>query len=137
MCYWILQRLKRISKRVYLAIYGCYRQRFLSLLATRVLASITSSKRRGQDSVSVHAQLSRIYLASTLDVTHVIKCTRLSPSLVARFTTHPRNLTVTHRLSSRYNTTQLQYLTSGEARLKLLLGTGLPDYTCSLTTKHE
>ena len=46
----------------------------LSLYA-RVLASITSSKRRGQDSVRAHAQLSRVYLASTFDVTHVIKCT--------------------------------------------------------------
>ena len=27
---------------------------------------------------------SRVYLASTLDVTHVIKCTRLSPSLAGR-----------------------------------------------------
>ena len=33
------------------------------------------------DSVSAHAQLSCVYLAPTLDVTHVIKCTRLSPSV--------------------------------------------------------
>ena len=29
--------------------------------------------------VPSHAQLSSLYLLSTLDVTHVIKCTRLSP----------------------------------------------------------
>ena len=50
---------------------------FVSLLATRVLALITSSERCGRDSMSAHAQLSHVYLASTLDVTHVIKCTRL------------------------------------------------------------
>ena len=67
---------------VYLEIYGCCRQQFLSSLAMNVLALITSSERRGWDSVSAHVQLSRVYLASTLDVTHMIKCTRLSPSLV-------------------------------------------------------
>ena len=34
--------------------------------------------------MSAYVQLSRVYLASTLDVTHVIKCTRLSPSLAGR-----------------------------------------------------
>ena len=66
---------------VYLVIYGCFRQWFL--LATCILASITSSEWRGQDSVSTHVQLSHVYLAFTLDVTHVIKCTRLSPSLIS------------------------------------------------------
>ena len=28
-----------------------------------------------------HAQLSHVYLASTLDIMHMIKCTRLSPTL--------------------------------------------------------
>ena len=41
---------------VYLAIYDCCRQRLLSLLATHVLASITSSEGRRRDSVSAHAQ---------------------------------------------------------------------------------
>ena len=41
-------------------------------------------KNRGRDSVRAHAQLSLVYLASTLDVTHVIKCTRLSPTLTGR-----------------------------------------------------
>ena len=31
-----------------------------------------------------HKQLSRVYLASTLDVTHVIKCTRFSLTLAGR-----------------------------------------------------
>ena len=66
-------------------IYGCFRQWFLSnLLATCILASITSSEWRGQDSVSTHMQLSCVYLASTLDVTHVIKCTRGEPGNEAR-----------------------------------------------------
>ena len=34
--------------------------------------------------MSAHMQLSFVYLTSTLDVTHVIKCTRLSPSLAGR-----------------------------------------------------
>ena len=54
---------------------------FCAIVATRVHAS---SKRRGRDSVRAHAQLSRVYLASTLDVTHVIEYTRLSPSLAGR-----------------------------------------------------
>ena len=59
---------------------------FRAIVATRVLgyASITSSERCGWDSVHAHAQLSRVYLASTLDIMHVIKCTRLSPSLAGR-----------------------------------------------------
>ena len=44
-------------------------------------ALITSSERRGQDSVSAHMQLSRVYLTSTLDVMHVIKCTMALPLL--------------------------------------------------------
>ena len=69
---------------VYLAIYGCCRQRPLSLLAMCVLASTMSSEQCGRDSVSAHVQLSCVYLASTLNVTHVIKYTRLSPSLAGR-----------------------------------------------------
>ena len=38
----------------------------------------------GQDAVHAHVQLSRAYLMSTFDVTHGIKCTRLSPSLAGR-----------------------------------------------------
>ena len=45
---------------------------------------LTSSKQRGQNSVSAHAQLSHVYLTSTLDVMHMIKYTRLSPSLAGR-----------------------------------------------------
>ena len=59
---------------------------FHAIVATRVLgyASIMSSERCGWDSVHARAQLSRVYLASTLDIMHVIKCTRLSPSLAGR-----------------------------------------------------
>ena len=52
-----------------------------AIVATCVLALITSSEWRGWDSVSAHAQLSRIYLASTLDVTHVIMYQARSPLL--------------------------------------------------------
>ena len=38
-------------------------------------ALITSSEQCGRDSVSAHTQLSHVYLASTLDIMHVIKCT--------------------------------------------------------------
>ena len=38
----------------------------------------------GQDSVHAHTQLSRVYFASTMHVTQVIKCTRLSPTLDRR-----------------------------------------------------
>ena len=57
---------------------------FCGIAATHVLALITSSKRCGQDSMHVHVQLSCVYLMSVLDITHVIKCTRLSPSLAER-----------------------------------------------------
>ena len=43
-----------------------------------------SSEQCGRDSVSAHAQLSHAYLVSTLNVTHVIKYTRLSPFLAGR-----------------------------------------------------
>ena len=52
--------------------------------STCVLALIASSEQRGWDSVSALVQLSRVYLASIFDVMHVIKCTRLSPSLAER-----------------------------------------------------
>ena len=61
--------------------YGCCSQRFCAFVTTRVLASVTGSELCGRDSVHANAQLSPVYLASNLDVTHVIKCTRLSPSL--------------------------------------------------------
>ena len=48
------------------------------------LASITNSKLRGRTFVRAHVQSSHVYLTSILDVTHMIKCTRLSPSLVER-----------------------------------------------------
>ena len=54
---------------------------FFSVIATHVLASITSSKLHGLDSVHAHAQSSRVYLMSTLDITHMIKCNRLPPLL--------------------------------------------------------
>ena len=63
-------------------LYDCCRQQFLSSLATCVLALITSSEQRGRDFESAHTQ--SCYLVSTLDVMHVIKCTRLSPSLIGR-----------------------------------------------------
>ena len=50
------------------------------IVATLVLASITSSELRGWDFVHAHTQLSCVYL----DVTHVIKCTRVSLILVGR-----------------------------------------------------
>ena len=66
---------------VYLTIYGCCSQRFFGAIE---LASITNSKLHGRTFVRAHAQLSHVHLASTLDITHVIKRTRLSPSLVGR-----------------------------------------------------
>ena len=69
---------------VYLAVYGCCKQQFLSPLATHVLPSIMGSERHGQDSMSAYIQLSHVYLLSTLDVMHVMKCTRLSLSLTER-----------------------------------------------------
>ena len=48
------------------------------------LASIRNSKLHGRTFVHAHVQLSHIYLMSILDVTHVIKCTRLSPSLAGK-----------------------------------------------------
>ena len=38
----------------------------------------------GQDFVHAHVQLTHVHLASTLDITHMIKCTRLSPTLAGR-----------------------------------------------------
>ena len=57
---------------------------FCAIVATCVLASITSSELCGQDFELAYMQLSHVYLVSALDVMHVIKCTRLSPSLVGR-----------------------------------------------------
>ena len=49
-----------------------------------VLAKISHYTVCGRDSVRAHAQSSHVYLASTLDVIHMIKCTRLSPTLAGR-----------------------------------------------------
>ena len=57
---------------------------FCAIVATCVLASITSSELCGQDFELAYMQLSHVYLVSALDVMHVIKCTRLSSSLVGR-----------------------------------------------------
>ena len=56
---------------------------FFAIIAMCVLPSIVSSK-CGRDSVCAHMQLSLVYLVSTLDVMHVMKCTRLSTSLVGK-----------------------------------------------------
>ena len=42
---------------------------FCGIVATHVLALITSSKRCGQDSMHAHVQLSCVYLVSVLDIT--------------------------------------------------------------------
>ena len=57
---------------------------FCTIVATRVLALISSSERCGQTFVRVHMQLSCVYLVSTLDIMHVIKCTTLSATLAGR-----------------------------------------------------
>ena len=57
---------------------------FCAIKATHVFALVTSSKRCGGNSMHAHVQLSCIYLVSILDLTHVIKCTRLSSSLAER-----------------------------------------------------
>ena len=48
-----------------------------AIASTCVLPSIMSSELCGQVSMRAHMQLSHVYLVSTLDVTLVIKCTRL------------------------------------------------------------
>ena len=63
-------------------IYGFCSQQYVLChcsYSTCVLASIMSSELCGRDSVPAHTQLNGVYLVSTLDVMHVIKCTRLSP----------------------------------------------------------
>ena len=69
---------------VYLAIYDCCSQRFLCRRSYTCTCLDHELKLCGRDSVHAHAQVSRVYLASTLDVTHVIKYTRLSPTLTRR-----------------------------------------------------
>ena len=69
---------------VYLAIYGCCSQRFLCHGSYTCTCLDHELKLCGWDFVHAHVQLSRVYLASTLDVTRVIKCTRLSPTLTGR-----------------------------------------------------
>ena len=49
---------------------------FRAVVATCVLASIMRSKRLWWDSVHTYMQLSCVYLLSTVDILHVIKCTR-------------------------------------------------------------
>ena len=69
---------------VYLAIYDCCSQRFLchgSYVCTSLNHKLELC---GQDSTHAHAQLSHVYLASTLDVTHMIKGTRFSPTLAGK-----------------------------------------------------
>ena len=66
---------------VYLAIYGCCSQRFLCHRSYACTCLDHELELCGWDSMHAHAQSSRVYLASTLDVTHMIKCTRLSPTL--------------------------------------------------------
>ena len=66
---------------VYLAIYGCCSQQFLCYRSYTCTSSIELC---GWDSVHAHTQSSRVYLASTLDVTQTIKCTRLSPTLAGK-----------------------------------------------------
>ena len=61
-----------------------------------VFASTTSSKLRTY--MCAHAHSGRIYLVSTLDVMHVIKSTKLFPSLVGRAWEQGYN----HVLSSGY-----------------------------------
>ena len=63
---------------VYLAIYGCCSQRILSHHSYTCTCLDHKLKLCGRDSVHAHAQSSHVYFASTLDVTHVIKYTRLS-----------------------------------------------------------
>jgi len=69
---------------VYLAIYGCCSQWFSCHRSYACTCLDHKLKLCGQDSVCAHMQLSCVYFASTLDVTHVIKCTRLSPTLAGR-----------------------------------------------------
>ena len=57
---------------------------FCAIIPTHILTLFTSSELRGQDFVHAHVQLSHVYLVSTLDVTHVINCTRISPSLAGK-----------------------------------------------------
>ena len=71
---------------------------FCAIIATRVLASIMSSELDGH---GAHAQLSCVYLVSTLDVMHVIKSTRLPPSLLGRAWERGYHY-CTHVLSSVY-----------------------------------
>ena len=68
----------------YLAIYGCCSKRFLWHRSYVCTCLDHELKLCGWDSVHAHVQLSCVYLVSTLDVTYVIKCTRLSLTLTMR-----------------------------------------------------
>ena len=68
----------------YLVIYGCYSQRFLCHRSYACSCLNHELQLCGRDSMLAHTQLSCVYLVSTLDVTHVIKCTRLSSTLARR-----------------------------------------------------
>ena len=61
---------------VYLVVYSCCSQQFCAI--------VDMCKLCGQDFVHAHTQLSHVHLASTLDITHMIKGTRLSPTLAGR-----------------------------------------------------
>ena len=69
---------------VYLVIYGCCSQRLLCHRTYTCTCLAHELKLCGLDSVRAHAQLSCVYPASTLDIPHVIKYTRLSPTLAGR-----------------------------------------------------
>ena len=62
----------------------CYSQWFHAIIAMGVLALSMSFNLCGRNCVCTHVQLSCVYFASTLHVTHVIKCTRLFPTLAER-----------------------------------------------------
>ena len=71
--------------------------------------------------MSAHTQLSCVYLTSTLDVTHVIKCTRLPSPLLSgeslgtrllgntqsSLKAHPKNLTLTDAKTLFYGATHV------------------------------
>ena len=69
---------------VYLGTYSCCSQQFLCHRSYACTCLDHELRLCGLDSMHAHAQLSCVYLVSTLDVTHVIKCARLSPTLTGR-----------------------------------------------------
>ena len=71
----------RSTTLVYLAICNCCSQRLLCHRSYACTCLDHELDLCGWDAVHAHVQLCRAYLMSTFDVTHGIKCTRLSPSL--------------------------------------------------------